>query len=193
MHNDIDETEVSDSNSSRSYYESDASQDGINIPFVNRCRDGRKFIQINHYKIIRLRCKFHFSWNLIARKLGINKKTLQRWRQRVSFVDQGSFNPRNRFHLAELDRAIRLFLNDHLDNGEKQVISHITSISNLRTTRKSIRDRICLIDPVGLCNRTERMRHRIVRRNYSVPCPHYLWYIDKIEMFLLIFNNVSQT
>lgn len=61
--------------------------------------------------------------------------------------------------------------------GERMIRGFITS-QNLKVPRERVRQAIRRVDPDGLKERTGLLTHRIRRRIYSVPHPHFMWHID---------------
>lgn len=61
--------------------------------------------------------------------------------------------------------------------GERMIIGYFRSKS-VKVKRRRIREGIRRVDPEGLTDRRNKLHHRITRRIYSVPRPHFLWHID---------------
>ena len=75
---------------------------------------------------------------------------------------------------ADLTSRIQTIKKDHPNCGEKVVSGHLRSLG-LHVQRGKVREVIRKVDPEGV---EARRRRALKRREYSVPCPLYLWHVD---------------
>lgn len=73
-----------------------------------------------------------------------------------------------------LTATIRSIAKDHPNCGEKMVHGHLRS-QGVHVQRAKVRKTLQQVDPEGVASRRSRALHR---REYSVPCPLYLWHVD---------------
>ena len=109
------------------------------------------------------------SWSEISRTLGISERTLRRRRHEFGMKVEG--------------KEFSNISDDEIDNLVRQVIG-VTPSAGLRLVQGAVRQRglvvqrnrilqsLHRIDPITTSLRNAR---RIVRREYSVPCPNALW------------------
>ena len=114
-----------------------------------------------------------FSFKEIAsRFLGISRSSFHRWRCRTNYVDPLD---NSNFNEDELDAAILSYLNLHHERGQRMIIGHLLSSTNIRASRNQIRESIVRVDPFG---RTQRSCRRLIRHDYVTLGPHHMWHID---------------
>lgn len=114
-----------------------------------------------------------FKWVDIARILRISPKTLFRRRQEFGMpVGQDAFT---RIEEHDLDQHVRDILQRTPEAGLHLVEGGLRA-RGLKIQRNLVRDSISRVNPVMSAIR--RHSFRIVRRQYSVPCPNALWHID---------------
>ena len=76
----------------------------------------------------------NFSFKEIAtRFLGISRASFLRWRCRTNYVDPLD---NSNFNEDELDAAILSYLNLHHERGQRMIIGHLLSSTNIRATMK---------------------------------------------------------
>ena len=106
----------------------------------------------------------------VAKRLGISRSTLYNKMKNLG-IEPPKYSDVDR---ADLTRRIQTIKKDHPNCGEKVVSGHLHSCG-LHVQRAKVRQVIREVDPEGV---VARRRRALKRREYSVPCPLYLWHID---------------
>ena len=112
------------------------------------------------------------SWSRIARELGTSRKTVY---NRLA-ENHVTAEERERFTDVEdrtLDRTISDLRRSNPLIGEVMIRGHLRS-QGISVPRRRIREALQRLDPAG----GQARRRRIFRREYNVPAPNSLWYID---------------
>lgn len=109
-----------------------------------------------------------YRWTSIASILNISVRTLFNHRAQLGLLANESFS---NISDEELDSLIQQVLSATPNVGETYVSGSIRS-RGLRVQRRRIRERLCVIDPVG---RAIRRRQAIRRRIYNIRIPNQLW------------------
>ncbi len=138
-------------------------------PTLNRER-GRPTISVSEEQLNGL-VELGFSYREIAKMLGISDSTLLRRRRELE-LDGTVANHFSVISDEELDNAVQIISVTHPNYGERMIIGTLRA-RGIRVQRCRIRDSIGRVDPIGRTVR--RLRRRIQRRSYSVPCPNALW------------------
>lgn len=107
---------------------------------------------------------------VIATRLGISRSTLYNKIKRFG-LELPKFSTATKEELAARIQSIK---KNHPNCGEKIVHGHLRS-HGLHVQRAKVRETIRQIDPEGV---EARRRRALRRREYSVPCPLYLWHVD---------------
>ena len=106
----------------------------------------------------------------VAKRLGVSRSTLYN-----KMKDFGIEPPKySNVTRADLTSRIQTIKKDHPNCGEKVVSGHLRSL-DLHVQREKVREVIREVDPEGV---EARRRRALKRREYSVPCPLYLWHVD---------------
>ena len=125
-------------------------------------------MQIDYEKVVQYR-SVGMSWIEIAKLIGCCNKTLQRWRQKIQFVD-----PLRNIEEEELDNLVLNYANEHPERGERMLLGELRS-QGVQATRANVRASVNRIDAVA---KETRKRKKVRRRVYSVPGNHWLWHMD---------------
>lgn len=89
----------------------------------------------------------HFSFKEIAtRFLSISRASFLRRRCRTNYIDPLD---NSNYNEDDLDTAVLSYLNLHHERGERMIIGHILSSTNIRATRRQIRKSIVRVDSFG--------------------------------------------
>jgi hypothetical protein len=150
----------------------------IGLPSFDDRQNDRQFITYITY----LRGDIRLKWKRIAEDLNITDRKLERWRERVQFVD-----PMMHIELGPegdnfLDNLLRPYISDHANAGIVSVVAHAKSMGyNVPLLR--VHKCMMRLDPVGLMHR--RPGARIQRVVYTVKGPLHLVHIDGNDNLIL--------
>ena len=107
---------------------------------------------------------------VVARRLGLSRSSLYNKIKQIG-LEIPTFSNASDEALTTMISSIK---KDHPNCGEKVVHGHLRS-QGVHVQRAKVRNTIRQIDPEGVVS---RRRRALNRREYSVPCPLYLWHVD---------------
>jgi len=136
--------------------------------------DNRRQINPAYVEQCRLR---GFRWNEIAEGLGVTKRVVDRWRERINFVDPIVIIPDTIAGDELVDSLVSTYLQDTGRRGEVFTRFYIQTLGYY-ISRERLREAIWRVDPYGRFNR--RPGRRIARVVYNVEGPLHLVHIDGI-------------
>ena len=126
---------------------------------------GRPRVDVDRQQLESLR-SLAFSWQEIAKVLGVSVKTLQRRAQEWAIPSYTNITS------TELEAAVREFKEAFPHAGEAVVKGHLESVG-IHVQRAKTREAIWRV-----CGHQGGPSPPIRRRTYSVPGPNSLWHID---------------
>ena len=132
---------------------------------------GRPQVDISKEQLEFLR-SMHFTWNSIAKLLGVSISTVTRKREQFQMSENSS--QWSQMSMEELEDVVKDIRKLTPNIGERRLMGAIRS-RNIRIQRSKVRECLKRLDPIGTAL---RWRPVIYRRKYSVPCPNALWHID---------------
>ena len=115
--------------------------------------------------------KFSFK-DIALQFLHISISSYLRWRISTNYLDPLD---NSNYNQNDLDAAVLSYLNLHHERGQRMLIGHLLSSTNIRATRQQIRESIIRVDPFG---RAQRSYRRLIRHDYYTLGPHHMWHID---------------
>ena len=107
---------------------------------------------------------------VISKRLGISRSTLYN-KMKCFGLEPPKYSNVSK---EDLTAHIQTIKKDHPNCGEKVTHGHLRS-RGLHIQRAKVRETLREVDPEGVEARRQRA---LRRREYSVPCPLYLWHVD---------------
>lgn len=117
-------------------------------------------------------CAFSFTWDKIAKILGVSRWTVLRREEKFGLQEMREFSNTTD---QELDELARNHISNHgATSGQGYIARYIKSLG-LRVQCRRIRESMTWVDPK---NTAIRWGAQVSRRTYQVPWPNSFWHLD---------------
>ena len=117
-------------------------------------------------------CAFSFTWDKIAKILGVSRWTVLRRKEKFGLQEMREFSNTTD---QELDELARNHISNHgATSGQGYIARYIKSLG-LRVQCRRIRESMTWVDPR---NTAIRWGAQVSRRTYQVPWPNSFWHLD---------------
>lgn len=130
----------------------------------------------------------HISTTLLASVLGVDRKTLQAWKNELK-IGSGFDDISD----DDLDKLVQIYHQENPAGGRSYVMGHLRAVYSLRIQRQRVIDSLNRVDKLGQGMR-ERVGKKKLRRTYTVPRPNALWHINghhKLIAWGIILHGVA--